>query len=245
MNPHLQSRLSAILAQLHAVHAGGDAMSSTTKGQEREAFVDLLLRGCLPQPYRFGSGEVTDAHGGISGQIDVVVEHPFFPSLPLLGTSQHRLYLIEGVAIAIEVKSSQSQFADAVATMRKLHALNPRADWPKDRPLNRWSGAVASGVATSFAGPVGFAVVLYRGWDGEDTLKRHCDRDEVDVVLQLNPPMFYARNYRESDKPKLVKGPEALAAFLFVVTEELRGITHHDTHMFRRYVEQVPPPAPV
>jgi len=102
----LRSRIDAIHKQLLAAHRGGNAMSSATRGSEREAFVDLLLRGCLPHPYRFGSGEVTDAYGVISGQIDLIIEYPFFPSFPLLGTSRHRLYLIEGIAIAIEIKSS-------------------------------------------------------------------------------------------------------------------------------------------
>jgi hypothetical protein len=63
MHEYLRSRLDAILQQLVAAHAGGDGLSSATQGGEREAFVDLLLRGCLPDSYRFGSGDVTDALG--------------------------------------------------------------------------------------------------------------------------------------------------------------------------------------
>jgi hypothetical protein len=217
-------------------------MSTATRGQEREAFVDLLLRGCLPQPYRFGSGEVTDAHDAVSGQIDVVIEHPLFPSLPLLGTSQHRLYPIEAVAIAIEVKSSESQFSDALETMRKFRALNSDAEWPRGHaPYNRFD-KLGTGTPTSFPDRIAFAIVLYRGWAQGDTLARRCETDEVDVVLQLDPPMFYSRKYRGTATAKLVEGPAALAAFLFVVTEEIRGLSHWDTDMYRRYVEQVPPP---
>ncbi len=72
MNKHVESRLNAILTQLRAAHEGGTGMSTATMGAEREAFVDLVLRGSVPLPYRFGSGEVTDAAGRISNQIDIV-----------------------------------------------------------------------------------------------------------------------------------------------------------------------------
>lgn len=46
------------------------------------------------------------------------------------GSEQHRLYLVERVAMGIEVKSSKGQFAQAVETMAKFRALKPFADWP-------------------------------------------------------------------------------------------------------------------
>lgn len=249
MNEHLQARLDAMLLQLQAVHGGGASMSSASKGSEREAFVDLLLRGCLPMPYRFGSGDIADAHGKRSGQIDLVVEHPFFPSFPLLGTSQQRLYLIEGVALAVEVKSSCGQWGEAGATMRRLLALQPGADWPPDHPRSAFSGGVGQSSHTTFPGRVGFAIVLYDGWANAETLARHCEEDDVDVALQISPPIFHARHFRTlsgmprgEPVPKTVKGSAALAAFIFVLCEELRALSHYDSNMFRRYVERVPPP---
>jgi hypothetical protein len=250
MNPHLKSRLEAILTQLKAAHAGGGGVSNATRGSEREAFVDLLLRGCLPLPYRFGSGDVTDAHGNRSGQLDLVIEHPFFPSFPLLGTSQQRLYLIESVAMAIEVKSSHTQWKEAVETMKKFRAVDPEADWPKEEKRARSimsGGAIGQRGHTCFPGRVGFSIVLYEGWQNAATLQNHCDQDDVDVALQLTPPIFYARRYRvyvreERTEPKVVEGSEALAAFIFVVSEELRTLSDWDSHVFRRYVEQQPPP---
>lgn len=238
MNEHLKRRLGAILNQLQAVH-GGNAPSTATRGGEREAFVELLLRSCVPLPYRFGSGEVTDAAGNVSGQIDVVIEHPFFPSFPLLGTSQHRLYLVESVAIAIEVKSSIAQFDEAVETMRKFLALDPRADWGQ-KPPAYLTGGVGSGARTCFLDRSALAMVFYKGWQNEATLERHCVENEIDVVLQLDPPIFFARNFRESGQPKTARDEAALAAFLFVVSEELRALSDWSTNLFRRYVEQVP-----
>ena len=49
----------------------------------------------LPPIYRFGTGDATDSTGNKSGQLDVVVEYPFSPSLPVVGTGQSRLYLAE------------------------------------------------------------------------------------------------------------------------------------------------------
>lgn len=241
VNPHLKRRLEAILSQLRAAHDGHGA-SSATRGAEREAFVDLMLRGCMPAPYRFGSGEVTDAHGNVSGQIDVVIEHAFFPSFPLLGTAQQRLYLIEGVAIAIEVKSSAGQFDKAVETMRKFRALEADADFPKEEKRHRMLlGAIGTGVPTSFPERMGFAIVVFKGFSKPETLIERCALDDVDVVLQFDPPIFHARNFRQSG-PKTAVGPQALAAFLFVVNDELNSLGAWNSNVFRRYVEQAPPP---
>lgn len=245
MHEHLRLRTEAIHKQLLAVHGGGDAMSNATRGSEREAFVDLLLRGCLPHPYRFGSGEVIDAHGNISGQIDLVIEHPFFPSFPLLGTSQHRLYFIEGIAVAIEVKSSQAQFQDAVSTMVRFEALSQDADWPIEAKESHTSRHGRSSV-TSFPDRNAFAIVLYRGWSKQETLQEHCRACNVAVMLQLDPLMFYAANYRSEIGESLghemvTSGPEALLAFVFVLNEELQLLSAIQSHLFRRYVLQAAP----
>ncbi len=79
-------------------------MSDSSKGSEREHFIDLFLKEVFPPSYRFGTGDALDSAGNKSGQLDVVVELTFFPSLPALGGGS-RLYLAEGVAAVIEVKS--------------------------------------------------------------------------------------------------------------------------------------------
>jgi hypothetical protein len=76
-------------------------------------------------------------------------------------------------------------------------------------------------------------------------LRQRCLDADVDVALQVDPPALFARNYRSSGEEKLVEGPAALAAFLFVVTEELRATAHWSSHMYRRYIEQVAPPQPL
>src|SRR4051794_15735815 len=104
-NQAIFARLTGIQQMLTGVHQPGSPMSSASKGTERQAFIDQVLREVLPPVYRFGTGDATDVSGYRSGQPNVVVEYPFAPNLPLGGPSS-RLYLAEGVAAVIEVKSN-------------------------------------------------------------------------------------------------------------------------------------------
>jgi hypothetical protein len=102
--PHsaLLSRLAGYRNHLTAVHQSGAGMSSASKGNERRAFVHDFLEATFPPPNRFGTGDCIDRAGNKSGELDVVLEYPFLPSLTLQGHS--RLYLAKGIAAAIEVK---------------------------------------------------------------------------------------------------------------------------------------------
>lgn len=123
-NQHVQQRLSGLQKILNGVHQSNASLSAAAKGREREQFVDEFLRNVLPPIYRFGTGDATDAAGAKSGQLDVVVEFPFAPSLPMVGAGQNRLYLAEGVAAVIEVKSDlANQWKDVVMTARALAPL--------------------------------------------------------------------------------------------------------------------------
>src|SRR5262249_52421691 len=95
-NQYLLQRLVGIQQVLLGVHQASGAMSNATSGAERAAFIDQFLSQAFPSPFRFGSGDATDSAGHRSGQLDVVVELPFMPSLPL--TANSRLYLAENVA---------------------------------------------------------------------------------------------------------------------------------------------------
>lgn len=105
-NQHVLQRLAGIQQILMGVHQASSSMSSATSGQERAAFIDQFLSQAFPSPFRFGTGDATDTAGVRSGQLDVVVEFPFMPSLPLTGGGNSRLYLAESVAAVIEVKSN-------------------------------------------------------------------------------------------------------------------------------------------
>jgi len=72
-------------------------------GDAREALIDGVLSRVLPSGYEIGSGEIIDAYGGRSKQIDIVISRRDAPSLLL--PSGSRLYLVESVLATIEVKS--------------------------------------------------------------------------------------------------------------------------------------------
>ena len=104
MNQIVAERLNGIRRSLIAQAAAGRPMPSASKGQERETFLHGFLSQVFPAHFRFGTGSITDAAGVISGQVDLVVELPFFPSIPV-PPADVRLYFAEGVGAAIEVKS--------------------------------------------------------------------------------------------------------------------------------------------
>ncbi|HEY1976377.1 MAG TPA: DUF6602 domain-containing protein [Candidatus Baltobacteraceae bacterium] len=123
-NRFLLQRLAGIQAALVGAHQASSGMSSNTTGAERQEFIESFLRNVLPTIYRFGTGDATDLNGAISGQLDVVVESPFAPTLPNVGLGSTRLYLAESIAAVIEVKSDISkQWTQAIKTAAKLAPL--------------------------------------------------------------------------------------------------------------------------
>jgi hypothetical protein len=120
-NTFIEERLDGIRQILMGVHNAGRSLTTPSKGNEREAFVDHLLSQVLPRSYRLGSGEATDQYGNKSGQLDVVVEYPFVPSLSIITPDSPRLYLAEGIVAAIEVKSNLGkQWSQVESSAKKL-----------------------------------------------------------------------------------------------------------------------------
>lgn len=164
---------------LAGAYAAGAGQSSASKGNEREQFVDSFLSQVMPPPFRFGTGDVTDIAANTSGQLDVVVEFPFLPSLPIVGASKSRLYLAEGVAAAIEVKSTISSEWDGVlSTASKLSRL--RRDF---------------GAHVTMAGPpplerIPFFAVGYAGWKNLKTVKEKVLNGVIDGILVLDSGFF-------------------------------------------------------
>ncbi len=123
-NEHIAERLEGIKRMLMGAHHAGSPLSSASRGSEREAFINGFLSQVMPPHFRFGSGDATDQHGVRSGQLDIVVEYPFVPSLPIVAGQSPRLYLAEGVVAVIEVKSDvAAQWGEVKATAKKLATL--------------------------------------------------------------------------------------------------------------------------
>jgi hypothetical protein len=179
-NDYVAQRLDGIRTILMGVHRASAPLSANTKGQERQAFVDSFLANVLPPVFRFGTGDATDAVGNRSGQLDVVVEFPFSPSLPSVAPAGNtRLYLAESVAAVVEVKSNiAAQWNEALRTAQQL------------APLRRRFGAVM----TMGIGPtdnIPLFVAGYTGWTTVKTLEQNLAQNpEVSGVLVIDAGLF-------------------------------------------------------
>jgi hypothetical protein len=179
-NVHVLQRLQGIQAQLLGAYHAGGRLSAATKGQERETFINSFLSGVFPTPFRFGTGDTIDVHGAKSGQLDVVIEYPFAPSLPIVGSSTTRLYLAESVAAVIEVKSNiASQWNEALNTARALH------------PISRSFGSTMTMGLTFQHIPL--FVVGYTGWKNYETVQSNlANATEIAGVLVIDEGIFVA-----------------------------------------------------
>jgi hypothetical protein len=179
-NSFIFDRLAGIQGVLNSVHAAGGPMSASTRGQERQAFISSFLSNVLPPTFRFGSGDATDAGGHRSGQLDVVVEFPFSPSLPSVGGEPTtRLYLAESVAAVVEVKSNVSnQWDEAQRTAALL--------FPLRRTFQAYS---AFGNAPTDNIPL--FVAGYKGWKTvEKVREKLAENPDIAGILVIDPGIF-------------------------------------------------------
>lgn len=167
MNEQLKKRLRGIQDGLMAHHQATSSLPTAAIGNEREVLVREFLEKVFPPPYRFGSGAITDADGLISGQLDIVIEWPFFASFPgPMGTQ--RLYLAESVAFVIEVKSDLgSQWEQVENSVQKLRLL--RRHWRTHIALDSGGADFAFRSATSSRIP--YVVVGFKGYQSAMRLK--------------------------------------------------------------------------
>lgn len=182
MNAHLESRLEAMRRMPLGAFAAGDFFASPTKGAEREAFLHSFLAQVLPPQSRFGMGEATDQAGTKSGQLDIVVEFPFLPSLPLISGRSPRLYLAEGVVAAIEVKSNLSdQWSEVVATAASLSRLS-----------RHFGAGIAFGPKAGERVPL--YAVGYTGWKQISTVRKNLvENPDVSGALIIDSGHFVGR----------------------------------------------------
>jgi hypothetical protein len=188
-------RLEGIRRMLTGAHHAGSSMSSASKGNEREAFINGFLSQVMPSHFRFGSGDTTDQKGARSGQLDIVVEYPFVPSLPIVAGRSPRLYLAEGIVAVIEIKSNiTSQWEEVEVTASQLSVLSRNYDYP-------------SGV---FFGPragekIPLYAVGYTGWKAFETVKKHL-KPEIGIngVLVIEQGHFVGR-YKYLDHKSVTK----------------------------------------
>lgn len=221
-NPFLIQRLQGIQQQLMGGYLGGAAMASSSKGREREKFIDRFLSQVLPPSYRFGTGDVTDEAGNRSGQVDVVVEFPFFPSLPMVGSSP-RLYLAEGVAAVIEVKSDLAgQWSEVERTSAAL------------KPLNRM-GATMLSIGQAPGPKIPLIAVGYKGWQTQKTLTEKVQSGTVDAALIIESGFFTSS---QSYLGATASGPHGLWALISVLYESMARLVSAFRQPIKYLLEQ-------
>lgn len=178
-NKYIEGRLAGIQKVLMGKYEAGGGMSSASKGSERELFINSFLSEVFPEQFRFGTGDITDLSNNKSGQIDVVVEYPFLPSLPVDVSNSPRLYLAEGVAAAIEVKSNiADQWDKVIDTAHKLSTLQ-----------RTFGATISMGEAPMQRIP--FYAVGYAGWKKMETLEERIKDAPIDGILVIQENLFY------------------------------------------------------
>ena len=184
MNPFIEGGLEGIRKTLMAVHEAGKLLTTPSKGREREAFVSDLLEQVFPPSFRFGSGEATDQFGNKSGQLDVVVEYPFVPSLSITKHNSPRLYLAEGIVAAIEVKSDLGkQWHQVEKSAKKL--LTVKRNYTYREGVTMGPRAIES---------VPFYVVGYTGCGSLETVRKYVDESKgIYGVLVIDKGHFFGK----------------------------------------------------
>jgi hypothetical protein len=90
VNKQLNERLKGIQDVLMAHDGAMTPLPNAAQGDEREVLVREFPEKVFPAPYGFGCGVVADSDERFSGQLDVIVEWPFFASFPALAVCHAR-----------------------------------------------------------------------------------------------------------------------------------------------------------
>ncbi|WP_447888760.1 DUF6602 domain-containing protein [Serratia fonticola] len=230
------NRLNVFLKAINATFEATKTSSSAAKGAGRANFVNSFLRQVVPAGWRIStSGEVTDSYGEITGELDIILENGFFPSLPVVGIESSRIFFAEGVAAVIEVKSNlKGQWGEALATGNKLNrikrkistgtmsssARGPVILMVPGKSSNENIGSIQDMGVEKFkvVTKVPYFVVGYSGWDKLETLSGKLDESQgvVDGILQLDNGFFVSNSAFDNVKAKDASG---LLAFLHVLHE--------------------------
>ena len=184
VNPHIKSRLEGIQSMLMGAHQAGGHLSSASKGHEREAFINGFLSEVLAAQFRFGSGDATDQSGARSGQLDIVVEYPFVPSLPIVAGRSPRLYLAEGIVAVIEVKSDISgQWEQVTKTAEQLAKLNRKYNYEEGVSIGPRAGE-----------KIPLYAVGYEGWQRFEEIEHRVDPAKgINGILVIKHGHFAGR----------------------------------------------------
>lgn len=198
---------------------------------ERELFVRHFLDKVIPPVFRIGTGEAVDRFATRSGQLDIVVEYPFFPCLSGL-PGEVQIYLAESVAAIIEIKSDLTkQWDELVATHTKIRELKRDIDDPP--PHEFYGSRLMDGpeyrvVSDDHLGPFTYTeipmfAVGYKGPAQLDTLRDKLVSQGLSGILVLERQLYCGIARGQVVK---AQGNCSLWAFVCAVTDSARALLH-------------------
>lgn len=111
----------------------------STKGTAREKIVHHFLAEYLPESIELGTGEIVDTFGNRSSQTDLII----FDRLrcpKIFQTEDLRIYPVEGVLAAIEVKTKldKSTLEESVLNIQNAKKLQKAAFYPTGNIVDSW-----------------------------------------------------------------------------------------------------------
>lgn len=225
----LDNRLEAILKSVEVAYDGGSGMSSSSKGAERELFVDNILKSVFPPHYRFTSGDIVDSYGSQTGQLDLVLEKAEGYSFPMTSNGP-RLFIAETVAAVIEVKSDlSSQWDEVRATATKVAKIKRKydSDYLQDLIEQAKSGRMSFSPTVNKEQVIRsmereaqakenigntriyFFAVGFEGWKKDDTLISKLESNVIDGILDIKGRKYVTKLGRAKGK-ELISGSKCL-----------------------------------
>ena len=158
--------------------------------------------------------------GNCSGQMDVVIENAFLPSLPS-GIPSERLYLAEGVATVLEIKSPFPARDDIKGIIERLNQLQ-----------RRWGNCIFR--AEKPPQEIPYYVVSYTGPKSESSGKSFLTETNAYGLLIIEHQLFA---HRGPNGCWARKGPEALWEFVCCFYEHTTNLIFAGAHP-RTYIDK-------
>ncbi|HGY1286990.1 TPA: DUF6602 domain-containing protein [Raoultella ornithinolytica] len=233
VNSMLYDRLTGVLRGLNANHIAGADDPSAVKGEARSKFINNYLTSAIPNGLRIStSGVIIDNQSNSTGELDIIIENGFFPSIPYANIESARLFFAEGVAAVIEVKSNLSgQWNEAISTGQKLQKITRNFENSSisnadnsymlviNKPFNNPSLPKAT-MPPQFKllNKIPYFIVGYSGWEKIETLqsKLNDSAGVVSGILQLDKG-FYVSD--ETFKSIYTEGSWCLLTFINALYE--------------------------
>lgn len=199
MHPALEAFFAPRYDELLAAMRKAAGRSSDVVGTARESGVKKFFDETLRPLARIESGDIVDASGKSTGQLDAVLLHPGIPSLQL-GENTFTMFGEAAVAV-VEVKSNARTQWDEV-----------EKTWEKIIPIRRTPPFVhLRGAEDRTSSAVPFVVIGLEGWEKASTVEKHAQALRTQFgadcpptfVLNLDPPIYAVADASGASSAKL------------------------------------------